>query len=61
MSVCCCIAKETKLSVFCVGVLNKVLDFCDEYVPSITSNDVQSNTTSLTNIFIDLGLHVSIH
>ena len=28
---------------------------------SITSNDVQSNTTFLTNIFIDLGLHVSIH
>ena len=30
-------------------------------VRSITSNDVQPNTTSLTNIFIDLGLHVSIH
>ena len=30
-------------------------------VGSITSSDVQSNTTSLTNIFIDLGLHVSIH
>ena len=28
---------------------------------SITSNGVQSNTTSLTNIFIDRGLHVSIH
>ena len=32
-----------------------------KHVVSITSNDVQSNTTSLTNIFIDLGLHVSIH
>ena len=31
------------------------------YYVSITSTDVQSNTTSLTNIFIDLGLHVSIH
>ena len=30
---------------------------------SITSNGVQSNATSLTNIFIDLGLglHVPIH
>jgi len=28
---------------------------------SITSSNVQSNTTCLTNIFIDLGLHVSIH
>ena len=28
---------------------------------SITSSNVQSNTTCLTNIFIDLGLRVSIH
>ena len=28
---------------------------------SLTSGNVQSNTTCLTNIFIDLGLHVSIH
>jgi len=27
----------------------------------ISSSNVQSNTTCLTNIFIDLGLHVSIH
>jgi len=33
----------------------------EQVTVTITSNDVQSNTTSLTNIFIDLGLHVSIH
>ena len=27
----------------------------------MTSSNVQSNTTCLTNTFVDLGLHVSIH
>ena len=34
---------------------------CEHKDESVTSNDVQTNTTSITNIFIDLGLHVSIH